>query len=158
MHGRRIAAGAICATMLVVAHVFAQQPAPTLTGRAVEARSTCCGGAARPAGAVCASESAWSGELTVRSGRRNRGRVVERVRVTAGDFRAALPPGTYCLAEAAKSAGRGGALAAGSASHDADCTARWRATCDAVVTVPGRATVRLDRGCFGPCYRGPMPP
>lgn len=135
--------------------------ATVLRGSLVTVTATCCGGMARRGDEVCSTTRASAGQVVVRRGRVNRGQAVATVQTdAAGQFQVALPPGTYCVVGPEKSGGGGRQQAAhASANVDSDCMAQYLRTCDAIATVPGpRVVVRVDRGCFGPCYRGPMPP
>jgi len=139
----------------------------TVHGVATIERSTCCGGAMVRPGRVCSASEAYSGEITVRPGTRNVGRVVAHVRVSSGGaFSLNLAPGTYCLVGDVKAGGagragqRGQVAAETDANRDPECMQRYMSECESVIHVPStaRVEVRIQQGCFGPCYRGPMPP
>jgi hypothetical protein len=155
------------ALVLAVLGAAAAQDRTSVRGRVVVDVEVCCGGAAAEPGTDCTTEESYSGEVTFRHGRRNRGRAVARVTTDdGGRFRVSLPPGTYCVGAADRAfsdeLGDGGGAAAsgtGGGSADPECLERRRRGCDAIVTVPSSraVVVHTDQPCFGHCYRGPWP-
>jgi hypothetical protein len=72
-----------------------------------------------------------------------------------GAFQAALTEGTYCLILADKKD-----RPQPGPNTDAACLEQYWKQCDAVVTLPQAKPVEITHAatCFGPCYRGPLPP
>ncbi|MBS2030702.1 MAG: hypothetical protein JST54_22550 [Deltaproteobacteria bacterium] len=77
---------------------------------------------------------------------------------TKGQFSVSLPPGDYCVTEAGK---REVPKNGDGMYVDAACMKQWRASCSLVWHVDAKdidGSFTLASPCFGPCYRGPMPP
>ena len=118
-----------------------------------------CGGARPPAEyQPPPAEPAANATLIVRTGGENSDSAPVTTITTGADgsFSAALTEGTYCLVLDDKKA----RPAAADPNRDQACLEQHWKTCDAVVTLPASAPTEIVRsnGCFGPCYRGPMPP
>jgi hypothetical protein len=78
-----------------------------------------------------------------------------------GTFRVTLPPGDYCVVRAEERTASD--PADGKTMYvDPGCMASWRAGCDAIWHVSPEdeldGSFNVPGPCFGPCYRGPMPP
>jgi hypothetical protein len=118
--------------------------------------ATHCGGATpRADEQMSRRQLAIGHKLYVRS-RTGSANLAEVTTDKSGAFVLDLAPGEYCLIDAIKADDK----TKPSEWVDAACLARYRTQCDATITVPRAepVAVELSQGCFGPCYRGPMPP
>lgn len=134
----------------------------TLAGTVSELRASYCGGARPPPGVQLVRQRPWAEQvLAVVLGREYDGGTPVAYAATdaTGRFAIALPPGTWCLLEAARTVPPAPGAAV-SPHVDPACMAAQRRRCDAVVDVPQTTplAIQLSRGCFPPCYRGPKPP
>jgi hypothetical protein len=101
-------------------------------------------------------------KLLVRRGKTNANEaaVAELETDAEGRFDVILRPGTYCIVRDQK---RNALPPRRPQSNvDSQCYANWLRSCDAIweiATVPVlKNDVVVNNPCFGPCYRGPMPP
>jgi hypothetical protein len=97
--------------------------------------------------------------LHVKPGHDNTGQPEAAVVKPASDghFSLRLVPGEYCVVRESKEK----MPTAGDQYNDGACLRRWQQSCDAVWKVEAKdvdGTFNINNSCFGPCYRGPMPP
>jgi hypothetical protein len=133
-------------------------PAPKkgISGQAFLNRAVHCGGAApRPGEKMTDRSAAGSRQLFIRPGNKNdvTKKATEVTTSPDGSFTVDLPDGEYCIVDLGKKD-----MPKGGQYTDQSCLQGWVTQCDAVVKAPGSVTVELQQGCFGPCYRGPLPP
>jgi hypothetical protein len=132
----------------------------TVHGRVTQTRPYCGGAAPSPEMLKrLAHPEPFTEPLHVMPGHENTGQpdiAVLRPEIDSR-FSLELPPGEYCVIRESRQK----MSVAGSRYTDAACLRQYRQACDAVWKVNGlevEGSLSIQVPCFGPCYRGPMPP